>query len=78
METASDPPEQEKYRVGVSRPGCTGMHYVTHRSNRMQKKKFGVKCPGTADFLLKLHRAHRSMNTSGLTFHGSDAPECTR
>jgi hypothetical protein len=36
METASDPPEYEKLCIDVSRPGRTRMHYVTHRSHRMQ------------------------------------------
>jgi hypothetical protein len=30
----------------VSHPRHTGMHYVTHRSHRMQKNRFGVLCPG--------------------------------
>jgi hypothetical protein len=42
MKTAVGPPELEKYYVGVSR---TGMHYVTHRSTRMQKHMFDVMCP---------------------------------
>jgi hypothetical protein len=29
----------------MSRNVCTGMHYVTCRSNRMQKHKFDVTCP---------------------------------
>jgi hypothetical protein len=33
-------PEHEKYRVKVSWPRLTGMHYVTHISHRMQKYKF--------------------------------------
>jgi hypothetical protein len=41
------PPQHEKYYVAVLGPGCTRMRYVTHRSQRMQKHKFGVTCPGT-------------------------------
>jgi hypothetical protein len=45
METAPGPPEHEKECVDVSWPGCTGMHYVTHRSHWMQNHKFSVTCP---------------------------------
>jgi hypothetical protein len=38
-------PEYEKYCVDVSRPEHTGMHYMTHRSHRMQEHKFGVTYP---------------------------------
>jgi hypothetical protein len=33
--------------VEVSHLGRTGMHYVTRRSHRMQKHKFGVSYPDT-------------------------------
>jgi hypothetical protein len=38
------PPEHEKSGVDVSRPGRTRMHYVTHRSHRMQKYMLGKMC----------------------------------
>jgi uncharacterized membrane protein YsdA (DUF1294 family) len=41
------PTELEKNCVDVSRSGCTGLHYVTCRSHRMQKQKFNVTCPIT-------------------------------
>jgi hypothetical protein len=34
-----------KKGIHISYPGCTGMHYVTHRSHRMQKHKLRVTCP---------------------------------
>jgi hypothetical protein len=37
------PPEHEKKCVDDSHPR---MHYVTSRSHRMQKHKFGVTCSG--------------------------------
>jgi hypothetical protein len=51
-----------------------GMHYVTRRSHRMQKHKFGETCPD--DVLWKLHRAHQSMKNSALTFRAPNALEC--
>jgi hypothetical protein len=39
------PHEDEKLCVDVSRPESTRMHYVTHRTHRMQKQMFGVTCP---------------------------------
>jgi hypothetical protein len=39
------PPEHEKLCVDVSRPGRSGMHYVTHISHQMQKWKLGITCP---------------------------------
>jgi hypothetical protein len=45
METAQGPPEHENYCVNVSRLGRIGMHYMTHKSHRMEKHKFGVTCP---------------------------------
>jgi hypothetical protein len=41
------PPENEKWRVYVSRLGRTRMPYVTRRSHQMDKHKFGVTCPNT-------------------------------
>jgi hypothetical protein len=46
METASGPLEHKKYCVDVARLGHTGMHYVTHKSHRMQKHKFVITCLG--------------------------------
>jgi hypothetical protein len=45
METIQVPPKHERYCIDVSRPGCDTKHYVTYRSHRMQKRKFGVLCP---------------------------------
>jgi hypothetical protein len=45
VESVPIPPEQEKCRVEVSRPGRTTMHYMTYRSHRMQKHKFSVTSP---------------------------------
>jgi hypothetical protein len=63
------------------------MQYVTRRSHRMQKHKFGVTCPGVPRmhrnelhdpmcFLPNPYRFHPSMKTSAMMFHGSDASEC--
>jgi hypothetical protein len=38
-------PEYEKWCV--LHPGRTGMHYVTRKSNQMQKHKFVITCPNT-------------------------------
>jgi hypothetical protein len=46
METAPGPPGHEKYYVDVTRPEHAGLHYVTCRSDRMQKCRFNVMCPG--------------------------------
>jgi hypothetical protein len=51
------------------------MHYVTRRSHRMQKHKFGVTCSG-ALFVI-LYQSHLSMKNSASMFHAADAPECT-
>jgi hypothetical protein len=47
VESILVPPEPEKWCVDISRPGCTEMHYVTRRSLRMQKHKFGATCHNT-------------------------------
>jgi hypothetical protein len=47
VESVPVPPEHEKSYVDVSCPGLIGMHYVTHRSHRMKKHKFGLTCSGT-------------------------------
>jgi hypothetical protein len=46
MENTLGPSEHEKQYVDVSCPGRSGMHYVTHRSQRLQKHKICVTCPG--------------------------------
>jgi hypothetical protein len=46
VESIPAPPEHEKKCVDVWHPGHTRMHYLTHRSNRMQTHKFGITCPG--------------------------------
>jgi hypothetical protein len=46
MKMAVVPPEHEKYWVNGLWPGCTGMHYVTHRSQQRQNHKFVVMCLG--------------------------------
>jgi hypothetical protein len=51
------------------------MHYVTHRSHKMQKHKFGVMCPDT--LFVSLYRYHLSMKNSASTICGLDSPECT-
>jgi hypothetical protein len=38
-------PEHENYCIDVSRLGRIEMHYMTHKSHRMEKHKFGVTCP---------------------------------
>jgi hypothetical protein len=59
----------------VLRLGCTGMHYVTYTSHRMQKHKSIVTYPNM--FLWKPHGAHRSMKNSVSTFNAFHALECT-
>jgi hypothetical protein len=44
-ETALGAPEHEKCCIDISHAGRIGMHYVTCKSNRMQKHKFGVTYP---------------------------------
>jgi hypothetical protein len=50
------------------------MHYVTHRSDRMQKYKFGVTYPSV---LFCRIRTHLSIKNSASKLRTSDAPECT-
>jgi hypothetical protein len=45
VESIPVPPEHEKLCVDISCLGRTGVHYVTHRSHRMQKNKFSTMCP---------------------------------
>jgi hypothetical protein len=45
VESELIPPEHVKYCIEVFHPRRTGMLYVTRRSHRMQKHKFGVMCP---------------------------------
>jgi hypothetical protein len=47
VESVPVPPENEKSCIDVLDTGYSGMHYVTHKSHRMQEHKFGVTCPGT-------------------------------
>jgi hypothetical protein len=47
-------------------PQTTGKHYVTRRSNWMQKHKSGITCP--VRFVWNLHRSHLSMKNSVSTF----------
>jgi hypothetical protein len=56
MKTAPVPPEHEKYCINVLHPGGTGMCYVTRRYHRMQKQKFGVRCPNA--FSWNPYRSH--------------------
>jgi hypothetical protein len=51
------------------------MHYVTRRSYRMQKHKFGVTYPD-ANFVESVAIPPEHEN-SALLFHNPDAPECT-
>jgi hypothetical protein len=69
VESEPVPPEHEKYCVDVSHLGCTGMHYVTRRSHRMQKHKFGITCPD-APFV-------ESVSICESTFHSLDTLEST-
>jgi hypothetical protein len=67
MGSTPGPLEHGKYCVDVSCPGRTRTYYVTRRSHRMQKHKFGVMCPcgifiGSAPSPLKLEN-------SAATFH---------
>jgi hypothetical protein len=45
--SASCPHEHENYWVNVSRPKCTKIDYVAHRSHQMQEHNFDVMCPNT-------------------------------
>jgi hypothetical protein len=45
VESVPVPTEHEKYCVDVLRPRRNGRHYVTRRSNLMQKQKFILTCP---------------------------------
>jgi hypothetical protein len=45
VETAPVPPTHEKYYIDISHRGRTGLHYMTRRSNRIQKLMFGITCP---------------------------------
>jgi hypothetical protein len=40
------PHEHEKECIDISLHGHTEMHYVTHRSHRMQKHNLFIMCPG--------------------------------
>jgi hypothetical protein len=75
METALGPPKHEKGCADVLRLGCTKMHYVTCRSHRMQKHKFGVTCPG-ALFVISVPVPLQHENSAS-TFRTPNAVECT-
>jgi hypothetical protein len=68
------PPEQEKYCVVVSRPGRTGMHYVTRRYHRMQRQKFSITCPGA--LFVESVQVPLEQENSASVFHAPDTPEC--
>jgi hypothetical protein len=61
VESVPVPPEHEKLCVDISCLGHTGVHYVTRRSHRMQKKQVQ-------------HNVSRSAFCVS-TFHAPDAPE---
>jgi hypothetical protein len=69
------PPQHKKYCIDVLRSGCTGMHYVIHRSYRMQNHKFSVTCLGT--HFDNPYQSHPSMKNSVSTFCTPIALECT-
>jgi hypothetical protein len=50
------------------------MHYVLHRSHRMQNHKFGVMCPGA--LVVKYVLVPPEHENSVSKFRSSDAPEC--
>jgi hypothetical protein len=52
-----------------------GMHYMTRRSHRMHKHKFGVTCHD-ALFMKAVH-SHPSMKNIASMFHALDRPEYT-
>jgi hypothetical protein len=51
------------------------MHYVTHRSRRMEKHMFHVTCRGTP--FVETTLAHPGMKNSASMFHAPDVLECT-
>jgi hypothetical protein len=69
------PLEHEKKCVDVSSPRCTGMHYVTHRSHRMQKHKFGVTSPDS--LFMETTPSLPEHENSVLLFRVLDTLECT-
>jgi hypothetical protein len=73
MEKTPGPLEHEKYCINVSRHARTGMHYVTHKSHRMQKHKFGITCLGML-FVESVHFPPERENSASM-FHAPDAPE---
>jgi hypothetical protein len=46
VESRPVPPELKKLCAILLCPASTEMNYMTRRSHRMQKYKFGVMCPG--------------------------------
>jgi hypothetical protein len=75
VKSLSVPLRYEKWYVDLSRLGRNVMHYVNHRSCRMQKHMFGVTCSNV--LLCDLYWSHPSMKNSASTFHDPDPPECT-
>jgi hypothetical protein len=73
VESVLVPPKYEKYYINVSRPGLTGMHFVTLTGGK--NTSLATRIPSF--FLGKPHRAHLSMKNSALVFHAPDTPECT-
>jgi hypothetical protein len=51
------------------------MHYVTRRSDRMKKLKFGVTCPGA--LFMKTALGPPDHENSAMMFRGPDAPKCS-
>jgi hypothetical protein len=51
------------------------MHYMTHGIHRIEKHKFDITCPDA--LFSNPYRSHVSMKISAITFHTTDAPECT-
>jgi hypothetical protein len=51
------------------------MHYVTRRSNKMQKHNFSVMCPDA--LFIETAWGPPEQENSALTFRAQDAPECT-
>jgi hypothetical protein len=75
MGSAPGPPEHEKYGIDDLRPGYNRTYYVTQRSHRMQKHKFGITYPSALFVGSELVPSEHE-NTV-LMFRTSDRPERT-
>jgi hypothetical protein len=75
LESTLGPPEHKKLCVDISLPRCIGMHYMTHKSYRMQKHRFSITCP--CALFVEYASSHRSMKNSVSMFHSADALEYT-